>query len=296
MSFALILQYFFSGITVGSIYAVVAIGYNIIYNATGIINFSQGEFVMLGGMISYSLSGVMPMLPAVALAVLVTAFVGSALEFVFIRRLKDAGVLQMIIVTIGLSILIREVALHVWDEQVRALDFFTGNEISSLDVFGARISPQVLWVLGVTALIVVALYLFFRFTLTGKAMRACAANRRAAGLCGINTRWMINLSFVLSAAIGAVAGSVVSPLTQTHYGMGSELAIKGFAVAILGGLGNSMAAVLAGLLLGLLETFSISIFPMAYKDAIAVLILIVVLVVRPSGLFGSREAAALKEF
>ena len=107
---------------------------------------------------------------------------------------------------------------------------------------------------------------------------------------------MVNLSFVLSAAIGAVAGSVVSPLTQTHYNMGPELAIKGFTVAVLGGLGNSMAALLAGLLLGLLETFSISIFPMAYKDAIAVLILIIMLVVKPSGLFGSREAAALTEF
>jgi branched-chain amino acid transport system permease protein len=296
MSFELILQYVFSGITVGSIYAVVAIGYNIIYNATGIINFSQGEFVMLGGMISYSLAQFMPLFFAVVLAVLITSLVGSGLEYVFIRRLKNPGVLQMIIVTIGLSILIREVALHIWNEQIRALPFFTGSEISSINIFGARVSPQVLWVLGVTGLIVTGLLLFFRFTLTGKAMRACSANRRAAGLCGINTRWMINLSFVLSAAIGAIAGCVVSPLTQTHYGMGTGLAVKGFAVAILGGLGNSMAAVAAGILLGLLEAFSISVFPMAYKDAIAVMILIIVLVVKPSGLFGSRETAALKEF
>ena len=296
MSVELILQYVFSGITVGSIYAVVGIGYNIIYNATGIINFSQGEFVMLGGMIAYSMSQIMPLLPAVIIAVLITSIVGSGLEFVFIRRLKNPGVLQMIIVTIGLSILIREVALHVWDEQVRALRFFSGNEISSLDIFGARVSPQVLWVLGVTALIVTALFLFFRFSLTGKAMRACSANRNAAGLCGINTKRMVNLAFILSAAIGAIAGSVVSPLTQTHYQMGSGLAIKGFAVAVLGGLGNSMAAVVAGLLLGVLEAFSISLFPMAYKDAIAVLILILVLVLKPSGLFGSREAAALKEY
>jgi branched-chain amino acid transport system permease protein len=296
MNFALILQYVFSGITVGSIYAVVAVGYNIIYNATGIINFAQGEFVMLGGMIAYSLSQIMPLFPAIVLAVAITAVVGSGLEWVFIRRLKNPGVLQMIIVTVGLSIIIREVALHVWDEQVRSLPFFTGNEISSIGILGARVSPQVLWVLGVTSLIVVGLFLFFRFSLTGKAMRACSANRRAAGLCGINTRFMINLSFILSAAIGALAGCVTSPLTQTHYGMGSALAVKGFAVAILGGMGNSMAAVAAGIILGLLESFSISIFPMAYKDAIAVLILIIVLVVKPSGIFGSKEAAALKEF
>lgn len=278
MTFELLLQYIFSGITVGSIYAVVAIGFNIIYNATGIINLAQGEFVMLGGMIAYTLSLFMPMVAAVVLAVIITAMVGSGLEMALIRRMRKPNVLQMIIVTVGISILMRDVALHVWDEQVRALRFFTGNEVSSVNILGAHVSPQVFWVLGMTALVVLGLYLFFRFTLTGKSMRACAANRRAASLCGINTRSMVNLSFALSAAIGALAGCVVSPLTQTHYGMGSELAIKGFTVAILGGLGNSMAALLAGLLLGLLEAFSISILPMAYKDAISIFILILVLV------------------
>ena len=144
MSFEQILQYMFSGITVGSIYAVIAIGFNIIYNATGIINFSQGEFVMLGGMIAYSFSSVMPLFIAIVLAIVITAVVGSGLEFVFIRRLRNPGVLQMIIVTIGLSIIVREIALHIWDEQVRALPFFTGNEISSIGILGARVSPQVL--------------------------------------------------------------------------------------------------------------------------------------------------------
>jgi branched-chain amino acid transport system permease protein len=151
-------------------------------------------------------------------------------------------------------------------------------------------------VLGITAVVVVGLYGFLQATVTGKALRACAANRRAAGLCGINTRRMVNLAFVLSAGIGALGGCVVSPLTQTHYAMGSELAIKGFTVAILGGLGNNMAAVAAGVLLGLLESFSISLVPMAYKDAISIAILIVVLVVKPSGLFGSRELAQLSEY
>ena len=196
MSGELIIQYIFSGITMGSIYAVVAIGFNIIYNATGIINFAQGEFVMLGGMTAYSLSLIMPLYLAVVLAVIITAIVGSVLEIVFIRSLKSPSVLRMIIVTIGLSILIREIALHIWDEKVRALSFFTGSEISSINVLGAHISPQVLWVLGITALIVIGLYLFFSYTLTGQAMRACADHRRAASLCGINTRTMVNLSFI----------------------------------------------------------------------------------------------------
>lgn len=296
MSFDQVLQYIFSGITVGSIYAVVAIGYNIIYNSTGIINFAQGEFVMLGAMIAYSLSAVMPLWMAILAAVIITTIVGSLLEIVFIRTLKKPSVLQMIVVTIGLSILIREIALHIWDEQIRALPFFTGNEVSSINILGAHISPQVLWVVGITALIVIGLNIFFKFTLTGQAMRACSANKDAASICGINTRTMINLSFMLSAAIGALAGCVVSPLTQTHYACGSDLAIKGFTVAILGGLGNSMAAVAAGILLGILEAFSVSILPMAYKDVIAIAILLLILFFKPGGLFGSKEALALKEF
>jgi len=291
-----VVQYIFSGVTVGSIYAIVAIGFNIVYNATGIINFAQGEFVMLGGMIAHSFSRVLPLFSAVLLAVLLTALVGALIEMTFIRWLESPSVLRMVVITIGLSILIREAALHIWDEKVRALEFFTGNEVSSIRVLGAYVSPQVFWVLGVTALIVIGLYLFFKFSVTGQSMRACADNRTAAGLCGINTRNVVTLSFMLAAGIGALGGCVVSPLTQTHYGMGTDLAIKGFTVAILGGLGNSTAAVAAGLLLGILEAFSVSVLPMAYMDVIAIIVLLCVLFLRPGGLFGSTERGALREF
>ncbi|MDC7225340.1 MAG: branched-chain amino acid ABC transporter permease [Spirochaetales bacterium] len=296
MTFDQVLQYIFSGITVGSIYAFVAIGYNIIYNTTGIINFAQGEFVMLGGMIAYTFSGFMALLPSVIIAVLLTAAVGGVIENVFIRRMRRTSVLGMIVITVGLSILIREFSLYIWDEQIRALPFFTGSEISSVEIIGARISPQVLWVLAVTAVLTVALYIFLKFTLTGQAMRACSENPKAALLCGIRTDRMISLSFMVSAGIGALGGCVVSPLTQTHYAMGSDLAVKGFTVAILGGLGNPLSAVAAGLLLGLIESFSISVLPMAYKDVISILILLIILVAKPSGLFGSRAAAALKDY
>jgi branched-chain amino acid transport system permease protein len=296
LTFELIIQYLFSGITTGSIYAIVAIGFNIIYNTTGIINFAQGEFVMLGGMIAVSLSPFMPLPAAIVCAVAITALVGALIEVVFIRWLKNPNVLQMIIITIGLSILIREAALHLWDEKVRSLPYFTGNEISSIKLLGAYISPQVLWVLFTCAAIVIGLNLFFSFTLTGRSMRACSANRTAAALCGINVRNMVTLSFMVSAGIGALAGCVMSPITQTHYDCGTPLAIKGFTVAIIGGLGNSTGAVAAGLLLGAIEAFSVSILPMAYKDVIAITILLLVLFLRPSGLFGSREAGALREF
>ncbi len=294
MNFSLIVQYGLSGITVGSIYAIVALGFNIIYSTTGIINFAQGEFLIVGAMIAISLYQVVPLWLAIALAVIVTMILGGLMEIVFIRPARNASVLRLIVITIGLSIVIREAMLHIWDEQPRHLPYFTGTESSTIGIFGAYISPQVLWVLGLSAVIVGALTIFFRFTLLGRAMRACADDRMAARLCGINDRWMITLSFMLSAGIGALAGCVISPVTLTQYDMGAPLAIKGFTVAILGGLGNSMAAVVAGLLLGLLEAFVVSQFASAYKEAVAIVVLLLVLVFRPTGLFVRREIGALR--
>ena len=294
MNVPLVVQYGLSGITVGSIYAIVAVGFNIIYGTTGIINFAQGEFLIIGAMMAISLYGVLPLWLAIAVAVIVTTILGGLMEIVFIRPARNASVLRLIVITIGLSILIREAMLHIWDEQVRSLPYFTGTSVSTITILGAHISPQVLWVLGVSAVTVAGLTVFFRFTLVGRAMRACADDRMAACLCGINDRWMVTLSFMLSAGIGALAGCVISPVTQTQYDMGAPLAIKGFTVAILGGLGNSMAAVVAGLLLGLLEAFVVSQFAAAYKEAVALVVLLLVLVFRPSGLFVRREIGALR--
>jgi len=296
MFLELFFQYLVAGMTYGTIYAIVGIGFNIIYNTTGIINFAQGEFVMLGGMTAVTLHAFLPLPLAILGAVLVTMAVGGLIELVFIRWLVKPTVLRMIIITIGISILVREAALVLWGEGVRSLPYFTGNEVSALSFGGVRVSPQVLWSLGVCAVVVVLLNLFFKFTMLGREMRACAANRDAATLCGIPTRNMITLSFVLSAGIGALAGCVVSPITQTQYAIGSGLAIKGFTVAILGGLGNSMAAVAAGFILGILESFSIWVMPTAYKDAISISLLLAMLFLRPSGLFGNREAFKLKDF
>ncbi len=294
MDLAQIVQYCLAGITAGSVYAIVAIGFNIIYNTTGIINFAQGEFLIVGAMTAISLCAIVPLPAAVLLAVAVTTLLGGIIERVFIRPARDASVLRLIVITIGLSILIREAMLHVWDEKVRSLPYFSGTSVSTVGLLGARISPQVLWVLGVSAVIVAALTLFFRYTLAGRAMRACADDRMAASLCGVNVPRMVTLSFMLSAAIGALAGCVISPLTHTQYDMGAPLAIKGFTVAILGGLGNSMAAVAAGLLLGLLEALMVSQFQVAYKEAVSIVVLLLVLVFRPSGLFTRQELGTLR--
>jgi branched-chain amino acid transport system permease protein len=293
MNLPQVVQYGLSGITVGSIYAIVAIGFNIIYACTGIINFAQGEFLIVGAMTAISLSHVVPLPVAIAGAVVVTTLLGGLIEIVFIRPAKNAPVLRLIVVTIGLSIVIREAMLHIWDETVRSLPYFTGTAVSTVTILGAGVSLQVFWVLGVSAVIVAALTLFFRFTLTGRAMRACADDRMAARLCGINDRRMVTLSFMLSAGIGALAGCVISPVTQTQYDMGAPLAIKGFTVAIIGGLGNSMGAVAAGLFLGLLEALVTS-QSSAYKEAVSIVVLLLILVFRPSGLFARSDVSALR--
>jgi branched-chain amino acid transport system permease protein len=293
---SLVLQYLLSGITKGSIYAIVAIGFNLIYSATGVLNFAQGEFVMLGGMVAVTLAQMgLPLVVAVSGAVVVVCAVGCLLEVTFFRKLRHHSILHMIIITIGLSIVMQEIALHVWDEKVRSLPYFTGNEVSSIKFLGAAISPQVLWVLGTVAVTVGLLHVFLRYTLQGRAIRACASNPEAAMLAGINIPNMRTLSFGLSAALGGLAGCVISPITMTHYEMGAPLAIKGFAAAILGGLGNPMGAVVGGLMVGVLEAFAVSKLPAAYNDVAAFTVLLVVLFVRPHGLFGRPGGDAVRE-
>ncbi len=291
-----ILQYFFSGLIKGSIYAVVAVGFNLIFNATGILNFAQGEFVMLGGMIAITLAGFVPLPVAVFCAVAMVAMIGCLLELTVFRRLRHHSIMHMIIITVGLSIVIQEIALHIWDEKNRSLPYFTGNERSVLSVFGASISPQVLWVLGTVAVMVILLHVFLTYTMQGRAMRACSSNPDAAILAGINTANMRTLSFGLSAGIGALGGCVISPITMTQYEMGGSLAIKGFAAAILGGLGNPIASVIGGVFLGVLEAFSVSKLPAAFSEVSTLAVLLLVLFFRPNGLFGTAESDSVREF
>ncbi|MDD5704561.1 MAG: branched-chain amino acid ABC transporter permease [Kiritimatiellae bacterium] len=286
-----LLQYVLSGITTGSVYAAVAVGFTIIYRTTGVLNFAQGEFVMLGGMCAVAYLPFAPLPVAVTAAVLTVGLAGAGMEWTFFRHLRRHNALQLTVITMGLSIVLREAALHIWDEKVRSLPPFSGSVISSITVCGASVSPQVLWVLGALALAVAGLQACFHYTQPGRAMRACAAQPEAALLCGINLARMRTLAFALSAALGALAGCVISPISMTQYDMGADLAIKGFSAAILGGLGNPLAAVTGGLLVGLMESLSVSVMPAAYKDVTAFVILIAVLLLRPHGLLGAGQSA-----
>ena len=279
------LQFFFSGLTVGSVYALVALGFTLIYNASDVINFAQGEFVMLGGMstVFLALTG-MPLPLAAFLAVVITTAVGLALHRFAIEPARDGTAVSLITITIGASIFLRGVAQVIFDKRFHSLPPILGSE--PMRIGGAAVLPQSLVVLVGASTIVLLLWLFIDRTLLGKAVIATAVNRLAARLVGINTSRIVGLSFGVSAAIGAVAGVLATPITLTSYDVGTLLALKGFAAAMLGGIGSALGAVVGGLVLGMLEAFSAGYLSSKYKDAVAFVVLLAALLAMPRGLLG----------
>ena len=291
-----LLQYLITGITVGSIYAMVAIGFNIIYNVTEIINFAQGEFVMLGGliMVSLQISAGIPVLLAFPLSIVVVTLVGMLLDRLAIRPIRKPSVLTLIIATIAASILIKGTAMFIWGKDPLDLPAFSGR--NPIHFLGAVIQPQYFWVIGFLIVVVILLTLFFDKTIIGKAMSACADNPDAASLVGINVKRMILLAFSLSAGIGAVAGIIITPISLMEYDRGAMLAIKAFGAVILGGLGSFPGAILGGLIIGLIESFGAGLVSSGYKDAFALIVLLGVLFFKPSGILGSLEISKIKRF
>jgi branched-chain amino acid transport system permease protein len=282
------LQFLFSGVTVGATYALAALGFTLIYNASNVINFAQGEFIMLGGMLAvfFTMSG-LPLPVALVLAIIVPAIVGVLVEKLAIEPVKGAETVTLIIITIGASLVIRGL-IQVWlGKGTHSLPAFSGDE--PIHILGATLLPQSLWVLGVTALVVVALWYFFNRTLQGKAMLATSFNRVAAELVGINTSWVLFMSFAMSAALGALGGILLTPITLTSYDVGIMLGLKGFVAAVVGGLGNGLGAVLGGLLVGILEAMGAGYISSNYKDAIPFVLILLILFFKPRGLFGGKS-------
>jgi branched-chain amino acid transport system permease protein len=282
------LQFVAGGLTAGAIYALVGLGFSIVFNASGAINFAQGEFVMIGGMSAVALLATgMPLSIAIALALVVAVVVGLLLDKLAIEPARSAGTVTLIIITIGASLFLRGLAQLVWDKRIHVLPAFSGEQ--PIRLAGATLLPQSLWVLGVTALAVVVLSWFFGRTLFGKAMLASSYNPLAARLMGIQTRTVLLVSFGLAALLGALAGVLTAPITFTSYDSGVMLGLKGFAAAMLGGLGSFAGAVVGGLALGLLESLSAGFVSSAYKDAIAFVVLLALLFFMPGGLLGARR-------
>lgn len=285
--FAQFLQFLYSGMTVGSAYALAALGFTIIYNTSGVINFAQGEFIMLGGMLAAIMAGAGVPLPlAIIGAVILTAIVGLLMEKAVIEPAQNAQVVTLIIITIGASLVVRGL-VQIWlGKGTHTLPAFSGD--TPIQFLGASLLPQSLWVLGVTIAIVAALGWFFGRTLLGKAMLATSHNKLAAQLVGINTRRVLLLSFGLAALLGAVGGALLAPITYTSYDAGIMLGLKGFVAAVLGGLGGGVGAIAGGLILGIAEAMTAGYISSAYKDAVPFVLILLILFFMPRGLFGAK--------
>ena len=302
---AVFVQQLVNGLTVGALYALVALGYTMVYGILGLINFAHGEVAMMGAMIAVSvvaaLGGVLPGAWALAAGIGVAALVCMALagtiERVAYRPLRKAPRLAPLITAIGVSIVLQNVAMLIWGRQYRTMPETLDD--SPVLLLGAAISPLQLLILAGTASVLAALWWLVHRTRLGRSMRATAQNRDAAQLMGVDTDGVIRATFLIGAALGAFAGVMVSAYYGlAHYYMGFMLGLKAFSAAVLGGIGNLGGAVLGGLLLGVIESFGAGYIGWLtggflgshYQDVFAFLVLIIVLVLRPSGLLGSKGA------
>jgi branched-chain amino acid transport system permease protein len=280
-----IVQLIFNGITMGCIYALVALGFHLIYNATGAINFAQGEQVMLGGVLAVTLMVTLKIpLPFVFLLTIIFAgLVGIIYGRIAIHPVLHISELMIIMGSIAASIILRNGIFIIWGDE--EFPFPPFSQRPPLEILGISIFPQSLWIIGVTLLTVFLLWVFFRFTLMGKAIQACANNHTGARLVGISPSRVVAYIFAFGGILGAIAGVIMSPITFAGGPLGTVFAVKGFTATILGGISSSMAVVFGGILLGLLEFFIASYISSGYRDVIALTILIIILTLKPEGLF-----------
>lgn len=280
----LLMQYIVTGLTVGSIYALLAIGFVTIYNITGILNFAQGEFAMIGALtcITFVNAG-FPMYVSIILAIFISATIGLIVERTAIRHARNTSVIILIIITIGVSTFLKGMGLIIWGTNPKQLAPLIKME--PIHFMGVVINPQSIFIFIVLLILLAVLYVFFEKTYIGSALRACEKNPRAAKLMGINTSTMSALAFTLAAALGAIAGILITPITDATYEMGFLIGVKGFVGMVIGGMHSIPGAVAGALLVGLLETFSGGFISTFYSDAITFLVLILVLFFKPNGIF-----------
>ena len=284
-------QILVNGLSVGCIYGLIGIGFWVIYNASGIVNFAQGAFVMLGGMVTYVLltSFALPMVVAGALAVVAVAALGVVIERLVVRPLWDrnATMFVMILATLAAQIVIERATLILVGDQPKSIPVFT--DLPPIRIAGISIGYQIFWIIGTSLALIGLLALFFQKTLVGRAMRACAINREAAALQGIPVSRMLALSFALSAALGAIAGILLTPTQFTAFNVGTPFAILGFIAAIVGGFGRPFGAFLGGIALGLAQALAVFALGSGLKNVAALSVLLVFLFLRPSGILGAAK-------
>lgn len=279
-------QLLVSGITIGGAYALVGLGFVTIARTSQIINFTQGEFVMLGGVITFFLlQAGLPYPLAILLAIGLVILIGFLIQLLVIYPLRKTSILILIIATLGASLFLSNASAVVFGSLPKALPQLSGGK--PFEVSGILIPPQTLWVLGMTFLLLMFLYLFSHQTLLGKAMEASSTDPLGAELSGISRNLMAFLAFGVSAGMGAVAGVLITPIYYTSFNSGTLLGLKGFVSAILGGWGKNSGAILGGFALGVIESLSVAFIPSGYKDGIAFAVLLIILYLRPKGILGS---------
>lgn len=281
---ASMLQVLFSGLMIGAVYGLVAIGFTLIYSSSGVINFAQGEFVMLGGMITATGVGAgMPIALAMVLAIVCTVLVGMALHLLAIEPARDADPVVLIIITIGASVFLKGLAGVFMG---KAFQVFPPISSVTVNIGGAFVQAQAIALAVGAIIIVLLLWAFLWMSRLGRGVRATAANRLAAQLSGVNSTIIVGVAFAVSALIGAAGGILITPIAFMSYAAGTLLAIKGFAAAMLGGLTHPAGPIIGGLLIGLVEAFGASYISSEYKDVFVFIMLLGVLFIRPEGILG----------
>jgi branched-chain amino acid transport system permease protein len=283
-----IVQYIISGITLGSIYAIIGLSFTVIYNTTGVLNLAQGDFTVWGG---FSLVAVctyfgLPLPLGLILSMLGVFILGIIIERLVMFPLRKADLIILIVVTVGISTTLQGGTLLIFGKESKAFPAFSGE--APLKLFGAFISPQVIWILGTLCVATLILWYFFNRTIYGKAMQACSEDRIAAKAMGINPDRMSYLSWGIGGALGALAGALVIPITLMNFHNAGLFAIKGIAAIVLGGLGSYRGATLGGFLIGLLESMGAGFISPLNKDIFAMAALIGMLLIKPSGIFGNK--------
>ncbi len=288
MTTSQIVQILFAGLTLGSVYALVAFGLALVYRATSILNVAQGEFSMVGGMTAIYLTvGIgLPIPAAIAAAILFAAVLALAMERFAIRPAAHYPMLIVIMVTVAVSMTLQGLALVIWGRDSFSLPAFLGD--TPVSVLGAAILPQAIGVLVICGVVSFGFWAFFDRTMLGIAMRASAETPLAASLVGIDPRRMTMLAFVLSAAVGAVAGVLIAPIVFMSFMSGITITVKGFVAAVVGGINNNLGVIVGGLTLGLLESLAAGLLPSLYKDVITLGILVMLLCLRPNGILGAK--------
>lgn len=287
-SITTILQFLVNGVGIGCIYGLVAIGFAVIFNSSGIVNFAQGAFVMLGGILTYVFftSG-LPLWLAGILAVIATALLGAVIQVLVVRPLfkRRTALFMMILATLAIAVIVENAVLHMVGDESFSFPAFTPGP--PFNVGGVAIDRQMIWIVVVSIGLVGLLSALYRYTLVGKAMKACAINPQVASILAIPVQRMLVYSFAMSAALGAIAGVLITPTQYTAYHITIPFSVNGFVAALIGGLGNPIGAFAGGLIVGLLQSYSVLFFSAGYKEVVTFSVLLIFLFLRPGGLFGS---------